>query len=144
MIFLLDFLFVHNWIFKIYLTLIFFLNIYICVKFALPILNKNNLTNIMHNEDNNYSEYLMMFKKLIKITNNPIIFEYQLEQSKKIDEECEKYIKYKKVISNMTNDTINNYNNYNNLKKYYMKIQKILSRYNKNDDTLIKLLYINF
>ncbi len=153
MIFLLDFLFIYNWIFKIYLILIFSVNIYICIKFTLPILNKNNLIKIAYNLDNsndidyNYDEYLQIFKKLIKITNNPIIFEYQLEQSKKIDKRCDKYIKHKKFITNIKNiinHTINDYEDYDDLKNDFIRIQKILSIYNKNDDMLIKLLCINF
>lgn len=140
MIFLLDFLFVYNWIFKMYLILILLFNIYIFIKFALPMLNKNELNKIAYNNDKNNDEYLLMFKKLIKITNNPIIFEYQLEQSKKIDKVCDKYIKYKKLINDITDNNIN----CNDLKKYYIKMQKILTKYNKNDDTLIKLLCINF
>lgn len=140
MIFLLDFLFVYNWIFKMYLILILLFNIYIFIKFALPMLNKNELNKIAYNNDKNNDEYLLMFKKLIKITNNPIIFEYQLEQSKKIDKVCDKYIKYKKLINDITDNNIN----CNDLKKYYIKILKILSRCGKNDDMLIKLLCINF
>lgn len=125
----------HNLIFKYYLSLLLIFNIFMFYNFVyiIPKTNKTNITN---------NECIFMFKKLIKISKNPIIFEYQLEQINKIIPDTTKYIKYQKYIQNM-----NNLDNSNNLTyKYYSKIKQTLIK-NKLlnvDEIIIKLLCINF
>lgn len=148
---ILNYFFKFQIFFKYYLSVIFFLNIYIfyifiinkIIKFKKNITDVNNIDNIddIISYDNKYCQ---MFKKIIKILNNPIIFEYQLTQSDKIDINTNKYIKYYKELNK-----INKYNEkYIKSHKYLDKIKKILSRKNKynitNIDIITKLLYINF
>lgn len=83
-----------------------------------------------------------MFKKLVKISKNPIIFEYQLEQINKFLPDTNKYIKYQKYIQ-----YINNFDNKNNsVYKYYKKIKQTLikNKLSDVDEIIIKLLCVNF
>lgn len=125
----------HNWIFKCYLSFLLIFNIFMFYNFVY-IIPETNITN---------NECIFMFKKLIKISKNPIIFEYQLEQINKIIPDTTKYIKYQKYIQNMNN--LDNSNNSNNSTyKYYSKIKQTLIK-NKLlnvDEIIIKLLCINF
>ncbi len=136
------FFFNHNWIFNCYLFIILLFNIFMFYNFAYIIPNANRKkTNIYYNNDISF-KYNLMFKKLIKISKNPIIFEYQLEQINKINPISNKIIQYKNYIQNIYNLK----NKKNSTYKNYKKIKKtLLEKKLKNiDDIIIKLLYINF
>jgi ADP-dependent phosphofructokinase/glucokinase len=137
--------------FRYYLILLFFFNLYICYNFIInqQIKLKKNNKNTICEQNTNYKfymdkKYYQMLKKINKIINNPIIFEYQIIQSLKIDENTNKYIKYHEDLN-----IINKHNDqYIKSYKYLNKIYKSLSIKNKdnigNIDILTKLLYINF
>ena len=143
----------YNLILKYYLCILLFFNTLILLNFILRISNtkiliNNNCNdlNSLNNSDNNIDlKYCLMFKKLIKITKNPIIFEYQLEHIKNPNKDLYKYNKYKKVISNISD--ISN-KKFTQTKKYYKNLKKILlkKKYNKKNinNILIKLICINF
>lgn len=149
---MLDYFFEYKIFFRYYLTLLFFFNLYVFYNF---IINKqikfkieNNKNTICEQNTNNKSfmdkKYYQMLKKINKIINNPIIFEYQITQSLKIDTNTNKYIKYHKDLN-----IINKHNDqYIKSYKYLNKINKTISIKNKdnigNIDILTKLLYINF
>lgn len=127
-----NFLLKYNWIFRYYLLIIFFINLIVFYFFVNKQINKKDLMS------NNFD---LNLKKIIKIINNPIIFDYQINQSQKIDITSDKYIKYSKYLYDIQN---------NKLTKsylYYKKANKKLSYYysdSKKNDILIKLLCINF
>lgn len=137
---IINFFLKYNFIFKYYLCIILFFNLMMFYNFTFKILKKNKINNKLNLTNNiNLSS---MFKKLTKISNNPIIFEYQLEQINKIDYNSKKFIQYK-------NNFINIYEEKNFLiYKYYKKIKNKLinKKYNMKDidDIIIKLLCINF
>ena len=137
---IINFFLKYNYIFKYYLCIILFFNLMMFYNFTFKILKKNKINNKLNLTNNiNLSS---MFKKLTKISNNPIIFEYQLEQINKIDYNSKKFIQYK-------NNFINIYEEKNFLiYKYYKKIKNKLinKKYNMKDidDIIIKLLCINF
>ena len=137
-----NFFYNHNWIFKCYLITILLFNIFMFYYFVyiIPNPNKKN-SNIYTKNDINF-KYNLMFKKLIKISKNPIIFEYQLEQINIINPISNKIIQYKNDIQNIYNLK----NKKNSTYKNYKKIKKtLLEKKLKNiDDIIIKLLYINF
>jgi hypothetical protein len=148
---ILNYFFKFQIFFRYYLLVIFFINLYIFYVFTINqiIKLKKNIINVDNNIDNNNNvyddnKYCHMLKKIKKIINNPIIFEYQLIQSDKIDINSNKYIKYHKELNNI------NKNNEQFIKsqEYLNKIKKILSsenKYNISDiDIITKLLYINF
>ena len=158
---ILNYFFKFQIFFRYYLSVIFFINLYIFYIFII-----DKLINLKKNINNNGIEdgkninndggirdvdvdvddnkYCQMFKKIKKITNNPIIFEYQITQSDKIDITSNKYIKYSKEL-----DKINKHKyQYIKSHKYLKKIKKILlhkNKFNISDiDIIIKLMYINF
>ena len=147
------FLFVNNWIFKCYLCLLLLFNILMFYIFAFENIytNKKTIQNNIYGKDNSTDidantdiviRYIFMFKKIIKIAKNPIIFEYQLKQIEKIDKNSNKYNQYRKDLEKIKN-------NKKSLKiqQYYQNIKKILlSSNNKNkvDETIIKFFCINF
>jgi len=102
-------------------------------------INNNNLP--LDTIDYNL-KYSIFFKKILKIINNPIIFEYQLKQLEKINSNSNKFIEHTKFL----NDIKNNKNL--KTKKYYKKIinslHQITSDENKKINILTKLLCINF
>jgi hypothetical protein len=108
--------------------------------YIIPNPNKKN-SNIYTKNDINF-KYNLMFKKLIKISKNPIIFEYQLEQINIINPISNKIIQYKNDIQNIYNLK----NKKNSTYKNYKKIKKTLleKKLINIDDIIIKLLYINF
>lgn len=112
--------------------MILIFNVFVFLNFAFIVPNANNNMNKNMN-------YNLMFKKLIKISNNPIIFEYQLEQINKINNI--RNIQYKNDIQ-----YICNFSNKKKTYKNYKKIKKILLEKNLTDidETIIKLLHINF
>lgn len=132
----------YNFIFRYYLVVIFFLNLTILYKIFKSKLIKNIQLNKSHNIN---KKYCSIFKKISKIINNPIIFEYQMVQLKKINNNSEKYIKYSSELNK-----INLLNKNTKLYKYFVKIKKLLSKkyINNNDDEIIdiltKLIYVNF
>jgi len=137
--------------FRYYLLVIFIINLYIFYIFTIGKIIKLKEKNIT-DKDNNIDEpigykdnkYYHMLKKIKKITNNPIIFEYQLTQSNKIDINSNKYVKYYKELNNINKHSEQYIKSHN----YLNKIKKILSyknKYNISDiDIITKLLYINF
>jgi hypothetical protein len=137
----------YNWIFKYYLMMLLIFNIMMFYNFAFLIheTKRSNPQTVFENESKTIFEYNVMFKKLVKISKNPIIFEYQLEQINKFFPDTNKYIKHKKYIQN-----INNYNNSNNsnnsVYKYYNKIKQTLikNKLSNVDEIIIKLLCVNF
>jgi hypothetical protein len=137
-----NFFYNHNWIFKCYLITILLFNIFMFYYFVyiIPNPNKKN-SNIYTKNDINF-KYNLMFKKLIKISKNPIIFEYQLEQINIINPISNKIIQYKNDIQNIYNLK----NKKNSTYKNYKKIKKTLleKKLINIDDIIIKLLYINF
>jgi len=88
------------------------------------------------------TKYNTIFKKLIKISKNPIIFEYQLEQINKILPNTDKYIKYQRYICNINKSKKKNISVYKN----YIKITKILLKIKilNVNEIIIKLIWINF
>ena len=130
--YLINFFLNNNLIFKYYFILLLLFNIFIFCNLVFRVSNFNNNINID-------VKYNLIFKKLIKISKNPIIFDYQLKQMDKIDYKSNKYIQCKKYINNINNKKISIYENYKKIIKILAK--KKLSNIN---DILIKLLYINF
>lgn len=146
---IINFFLKYNFIFKYYLCFILFFNLMMFYNFTFKILKKNKINNKLNLTNNiNLSS---MFKKLTKISNNPIIFEYQLEQINKIDSNSKKFIQYKNNFINIyeekKNDNIKKEKNFL-IYKYYKKIKNKLinKKYNMKDidDIIIKLLCINF
>ena len=147
----LNYFFKFQIFFRCYLSVIFFINLYIFYIFTINNIMKlknKSITDGDNNEDDiigsNDNKYYQMLKKIKKITNNPIIFEYQLTQTNKIDINTNKYITYHRELNN-----INKHNDqYIKSHKYLNKIKNILSHKNKNNtsdiDIITKLLYINF
>lgn len=121
----------YNIIFKYYLYVILLLNFFIFYYIIYKLLIKK--INIKTNSEVKY-DYL---RKLLKTLKNPIILEYQLEQTQKINEKTQKYLYFKKLLSIKLKNDI-----------HYKFIKKKLFEYNvknaKIDDIIIKLLYINF
>lgn len=143
---IINYLLKYNWIFKYYLCLIFFLNIFIFYFFFIRDFFKSNKVNELDgsvNDDILNLKYSIIFKKIIKIINNPIIFEYQLKQLKKINVKSDKYIQYQLDLNKITKFDLNIKS-----KIYYTKIKDLLSTNTNNnnniDDILIKLMCINF
>lgn len=139
-----NFFLTHNWIFKYYLTILLMFNIFMFCNFVFLIpKGKNTKCEITLNDNNEtITKYDFMFKKLVKISKNPIIFEYQLEQINKFLPNTNKYIKYQKHIQD-----INNLDNKNNsVYKHYKKIKQTLIKNNLSnvDEIIIKLLCVNF
>lgn len=127
----------YNWVFKYYMVLLLVFNLSIFYNFVYFLNNENKTTN---NENKPIINLKYMFKKIIKITKNPIIFEYQLKQINKITINSNKYVKYENIIQNVKNmdeKTIN---------KYYKKIKQILSerKLTNINEIIIKLLCVNF
>lgn len=134
----------YNWIFKYYLMMLLMFNIMMFYIFAflIPETKRSNPQIVFGDDSKTIFEYNFMFKKLIKISKNPIIFEYQLEQINKFLPDTNKYLKHKKYIQN-----INNSNNSNNsVYKYYNKIKQTLikNKLSNVDEIIIKLLCVNF
>lgn len=137
-----NFFLTYNWIFKWYLLLLLIFNIFMFYNFVF--IGSNTITNTKIYNDiiNIDTKYNMIFKKLIKISKNPIIFEYQLEQINKILQNTDKYVKCQRDICNITNSKKKNISVYKN----YKKIKKILLKrkmLNVNE-IIIKLICINF
>jgi len=134
----------YNWIFKYYLMMILIFNIMMFYNFAflIPKTKRSNPQIVFEDDRKTIFEYNVMFKKLVKISKNPIIFEHQLEQINKFFPDTKKYLKHKKYIQN-----INNSNNSNNsVYKYYNKIKQTLikNKLSNVDKIIIKLLCVNF
>jgi hypothetical protein len=140
--------------FKYYLSIILFLNLILFLNFVFIKIYKNiafNSFNIseIETETNKYNinfdiQYCFKFKKIKKIINNPIIFEYQIKQSNIINKNSNKYIEYKKdlkIIYSKNNKLLNSYLYYKNIKKILL-----INGYNKKNinNILIKLFCINF
>lgn len=139
-----NFFLTYNWIFKCYLLLLLIFNIFMFYNFVFVSSNTIENTTIYTNNDINDidTKYNMIFKKLIKISKNPIIFEYQLEQINKILQNTNKYIKCQRDIYNINNTENKNisvYKNYKKIKKILLK-RKILNV----NEIMIKLICINF
>lgn len=145
-----NFFLTHNWIFKCYLLLLLIFNVFMFYNFLFVssniIKNKkiyanNDIIDIIDIIDID-TKYNTIFKKLIKISKNPIIFEYQLEQINKILSNTDKYIKCQMDIYNINNLEKKNISVYKN----YQKIKKILLRRKLSniDEIIIKLICINF
>lgn len=152
--FILNFFLKYQIFFRCYLAIIFFLNLYIFYTFIINQIIKSiiigNNKNIIKKYDMNETtfiddKYFHMLKKIKKITNNPIIYEYQLTQIHKIDINSNKYIQYHKELNK-----INKHNEqYIKSHKYFIKIlltNNFIIQKNKdiNIDILAKLLCINF
>ena len=134
----------YNWIFKYYLMMILIFNIMMFYNFAflIPKTKRSNPQIVFEDDRKTIFEYNVMFKKLVKISKNPIIFEHQLEQINKFFPDTNKYLKHKKYIQN-----INGSNNSNNsVYKYYNKIKQTLikNKLSNVDKIIIKLLCVNF
>jgi hypothetical protein len=139
-----NFFLTYNWIFKCYLLLLLIFNIFMFYNFIFVSSNTIENTKIYINNDiiDIHTKYNMIFKKLIKISKNPIIFEYQLEQINKILQNTDKYIKCQRDIYNINyseNKNISVYKNYKKIKKILLK-RKILNV----NEIIIKLICINF
>ena len=142
-----DYIFKYNFIFRIYLIFIFFFNLLIFYFFGIRKIHVNQkINNINLLSDNKDLKYSLILKKILSVINNPIIFEYQLNQSNKINVTSNKFIeKYDSV-----NYIKNNLTKLSKSKKYYDKIHKLLSHNypeysdNKKIVILTKLLCINF
>lgn len=131
------FLLKFNNIFYYYLCLIFIFNLIIFYNFSsFFFTKKKNLSNNKNIELN----LSLILKKIYKIVKNRIIFNYQIEQIKKInynDEQLKKNILY-------LNDINKNSLSY----KYYKKLIEILKLKNIKDKEsqniiISKLIYIN-
>lgn len=134
----------HNWIFKYYLWFLLIFNIFMFYNFVFLIpKTKNTDCEIVFDDDGKTIEkYDFMFKKLVKISKNPIIFEYQLKQIDKFLPNTNKYIKYQKYVQH-----INKLDNSNNsVCKYYKNIKQTLikNKLSNVDEIIIKLLCVNF
>lgn len=129
----------YNWIFKYYLLSILLFNLSIIYNFIFRIPTKINSINFLN--DNVEDKYIFMFKKIIKIAKNPIIFEYQLKQIKTANINDNKYNQYKKYLKKVKNKQNNLYKQYKILKKIFYK--KNVS-HTEFDEILIKLLCVNF
>lgn len=131
--FIIDIVLKYNLIFKYYLCIILFFNFYIFYN----IFYNNEIDSnfeFVEKKDNNFN-YL---KKLLKILNNPIIAEYQLEQIKKINEDSNKYLKCKKTF--LTKLKKSN----SVLKCVKKKIVEYGIEDKKINNTIIKLMCVNF
>ena len=131
-----NYLLKYNWIFRYYLLIIFFLNLVLFYIFGIKLINNVDLLS-----DNVDLKLYLMLKKIIKIINNPIIFDYQIKQSEKINITSDKYIQYDKLLNHIQN------NKSIKLQIYYKKAKKLLPCYynhNEKKDILVKLLCINF
>jgi hypothetical protein len=116
-------------------------------KFNTNIKNIDHDINLNH-DDNIDLKYHSMFKKLVKISKNPIIFEYQLEQIEKLKHNLNKYNQYNQYKKDFKDICDINNKKFIYSRKYYQYLKKILikKKYNhKNiNNILIKLLCINF
>lgn len=140
---IINFFLINNFFFKFYLCMILLLNTFVFYKFIFEIFYNNKMNNKNNNIENlDEKKYCLMYKKLVKISKNPIIFEYQLEQIKKISINSIKFIEYKDYIKTI------NVNKNLLLLKYHKQIDKILidKKYEKKNinDIIIKLFCINF
>ena len=137
-----NYLLKYNWIFRYYLLIIFFLNLVLFYIFGIKRLFVTKLiNNVDLLSDNVDLKLYLMLKKIIKIINNPIIFDYQIKQSEKINITSDKYIQYDKLLNHIQN------NKSIKLQIYYKKAKKLLPCYynhNEKKDILVKLLCINF
>lgn len=153
-----NYLLKYNWIFRYYLLILFFFNLILFYIFAIKrFFNNEQVDNTKQIDTKQIDtkqidtkqidtdldlKYCLMFKKIINIINNPIIFDYQLEQSQKINIISDKYIQYHKYLLEI--------HNYKFTKSYiyYKKAKKKLSIYYKSDieknNILTKLFCINF
>jgi hypothetical protein len=143
---IINYIFKYNLIFKIYLVFIFFFNLLIFYFFGIKkyFINQEKNKDINSITENFDLEYSLIFKKILKILNNPIIFEYQIKQSNKIDTTSHKFIESYKCVYHI----VNNLTKFYKSKKYYIKINKLLSYDYPNDHEkiiiLTKLICINF
>lgn len=132
-----DYIYKYNFIFRIYMLIIFFFNLLIFYFFSI----KKNINFSLENKDLDFKNTLI-FKKIFSIINNPIIFEYQLNQIQQINSNSKKFIECKKFINYVKN------NDFPKSNKYYKKINKLLSSNYKNNSEkitiLTKLICINF
>lgn len=138
-----SFFLTYNWIFKCYLLILLIFNIFMFYNFFYKMMKTNGF-NGFNRSNGKKTDYIFMFKKLLKISKNPIIFEYQLEQINKFMPDKNKYVRYQKHIQ-----YINNLDDKNNsVCKYYKKIKNILEKKNlvnsHADVIIIKLMCINF
>ena len=138
-----DYILKYNLIFRFYLIIIFFFNILIFYYFGIKIFFPKEKINIdlLHDKVDYDLKYSSMLKKIINIIKNPIIFEYQLKQSEKININSDKFINYYKYLNNIENDKL--------IKslKYYKKINILMkSQFNNKEkiNIITKLLCINF
>ena len=142
---LINYIIKYNCIFRYYLLIVFFFNLIIFYFFGIKRFYANKKINYENKllDDNDYDlKYSLMLKKIIKIINNPIIFEYQLKQSQKININSDKFIEHQKYLYYIEN------NKFIKSQKYYKRLKKMMTPYNKNNDEkifiLTKLLCINF
>ncbi len=141
----------HNNIFKYYLLLILVFNIFMSYTFVTYFFyNKSKFNNFKNtNNSNNDSNdnleliYYYRLKQIIKLFDNPIKFDYQINQinQNKIYKNNSKYIQYKNELNKIlkTNTKINIL-----YKKVLLKIKKnyIKNKY-KNKKILLCLFCIN-
>lgn len=139
---IIDYLIKYHFIFRIYMFILMLFNLMIFYFFCLKKIYKND--SVLDNIDYDL-KYFILFKKILNIINNPIIFEYQLKHSHKIDSNSDKFIEYYKFLNYVQNK---NFTKITKSKKYYRKIIKLLQPHysNKNEKIIIltKLLCINF
>lgn len=139
-----NFFLTYNWIFRYYLSFLLIFNVSMFYNFVFLIPKSKNKNYEISSNDNSeiITKYDLMFKKLVKISKNPIIFEYQLEQINKFLPNPNNYIKYQKYIQDINDlDNKNNsvYKNYKKIKQTLIK-NKLLNV----DEIIIKLLCVNF
>ena len=134
----------YNWIFKYYLSFLLIFNIFLFYNFIflIPKSKNKNYEISFNNNNETITKYDFLFKKLVKISKNPIIFEYQLEQINKFLPDTNNYIKYHKYIQDINNKKNKKYSAY----KYYKKIKQTLikNKLSNVDEIIIKLLCVNF
>jgi hypothetical protein len=136
-----DYILKYNLIFRFYFIIIFIFNILIFYYFGIKIFFPKENINLLQDKIDNDLKYSLMLKKIIDIIKNPIIFEYQLKQSEKININSDKFINYYKYLNNIENDKL-----INSL-KYYKKINILMTQKFKNKEKIniiTKLLCINF
>ena len=123
----------YNYIFKYYLLLILIFNIFMSYTFVTYFFyNKSKFNNLKDTNDNNFDSdnnleliYYYRLKQIIKLFDNPIKFDYQINQinQNKIYKNNSKYVQYKnefnKILKIKTNTKINIL-----YKKIILKIKK--------------------
>lgn len=133
----------YNWIFQCYMCVILLFNLGIFYFYVGEINKKINISNNNKSKEIG-TNYKYMFKKIIKISKNPIIFSHQLKQINKISTNNTKY--EQNIIF------LKNFFQSDSTFKYYKKIKKIKKILRKNNfdsehdfmDVIARLMCINF